>query len=162
MTRTRTSHLLDGSAPSKQPMCRGLALAAVATAAMVAVACSSATVINPGQGGSSGGGGGGGKGGNNTGASSGAGGGVIFTMTDAGVERPTGGNCGDGVMERNEGCDDGNTISGDGCSRICQVESNWNCPKEGQACENLAKCGNNILTSDETCDDGNTSSGDGC
>jgi fibro-slime domain len=134
-------------------------------AALAAGACSSAAVIQPGQGGSGGqGGGGGGIGGNTSGTTSGAGGLVIvMTTPDASaVDRPSGGNCGDGVIERNEGCDDGNTISGDGCSRICQVESNWNCPKEGQPCENLAKCGNSILTSDETCDDGNTVSGDGC
>jgi fibro-slime domain-containing protein len=113
----------------------------------------------------SGGQSGGSKGGNTSSTSSG-GGGVIISLTvpdaSARADRPSGGTCGDGVIERNEGCDDGNTISGDGCSRICQVESNWNCPKEGQPCENLAKCGNNILTSDETCDDGNTVDGDGC
>jgi len=133
-------------------------------AAMAGGACSSATVLDNGKGGSAGKSGGGGNGGGTSGTSSGAGGFVINTaLPDASsVDRPSGGNCGDGVMERNEGCDDGNTISGDGCSRICQVESNWYCPKEGQPCQNLAQCGNGILTSDETCDDGNTVSGDGC
>jgi fibro-slime domain-containing protein len=133
-------------------------------AAMTALACSSATVLDNGQGGTSGQGGGG-KGGTTSG-STGAGGGITINtaVPDANlsIDRPSGGSCGDGVIERNEGCDDGNTTSGDGCSRICQVESNWNCPKEGQPCENLAKCGNGILTSDETCDDGNTLDGDGC
>ncbi|HEX7500322.1 MAG TPA: DUF4215 domain-containing protein, partial [Polyangia bacterium] len=163
MTRTSTSHLLAGNAPSKQAKHRILALGVVA-AAMVAGSCSKASVVNPGEGASGGQGGGGGKGGNSPGG--GAGGGVTINtaIPDANlsVDRPGGGTCGDGVIERNEDCDDGNTISGDGCSRICQVESNWNCPKEGQPCENLAKCGNGKLTSDETCDDGNTESGDGC
>jgi cysteine-rich repeat protein len=163
MTRTSTSHLLFGSAPSKQAKHRILALGVVA-AAMVAVSCSSASVISSGEGGSNGQGGGGGIGGVTSGG--GAGGGVTINtaIPDANlsVDRPSGGTCGDGVIERNEGCDDGNTVSGDGCSRICQVESNWYCPQEGQPCQNLAKCGNGILTSDETCDDGNTVSGDGC
>jgi fibro-slime domain-containing protein len=139
-------------------------LVALSVAAMAAVSCSNATVVNPGQGGSSGQGGSGGKGGNTPGG--GAGGGITIntSVPDANLsaDRPGGGTCGDGIIERNEDCDDGNTASGDGCSRICQVESNWNCPKAGQPCENLAKCGNSILTSDETCDDSNTVSGDGC
>ena len=36
-------------------------------------------------------------------------------------ERPP--NCGDGVVDSDEECDDGNLSSGDGCSDICQVES---------------------------------------
>ncbi len=31
--------------------------------------------------------------------------------------------CGDGVLQAWEACDDGNTLSGDGCSRGCRVES---------------------------------------
>jgi cysteine-rich repeat protein len=31
--------------------------------------------------------------------------------------------CGDGVIAPGEECDDGNTLSGDGCSSVCQVES---------------------------------------
>ena len=108
----------------------------------------------------SGGGGIGGAGSTGSGA-----GGLIISITapDASsADRPGGGNCGDGVIERNEDCDDGNTVSGDGCSRICQVESNYECKTPGQPCENLAKCGNGHLTSDEICDDGNTLDGDGC
>ncbi len=165
MTSTKTSRLLAGSTPSKQPMPRGLALSVVALAALAAASCSSASVIDQGQGGTSGQGGGG-KAGNTSGNPGGAGGGITINTAvpdaNANVDRPGGGTCGDGVIERNESCDDGNTVSGDGCSRICQVESNWNCPQEGQPCQNLAKCGNGILTSDETCDDGNTVSGDGC
>jgi len=134
---------------------------AIGVAAMAVFSCSNASIIDNGQGGSHGPGG--------TGAGSGNGGGSsggftlpLPTVPDAGVDRPSGGSCGDGIIERNEGCDDGNTISGDGCSRICQVEANWYCPTEGEPCQNLAKCGNGILTSDEVCDDGNTNSGDGC
>lgn len=31
--------------------------------------------------------------------------------------------CGNGVIEEGEGCDDGNTVSGDGCSSTCQIEA---------------------------------------
>jgi fibro-slime domain-containing protein len=148
---------MGGNNPRRQ--CALLHLGAIA--ALIFAGCSSASIINSGQGGGAGQGtaGGGGKGGNGT--SSGAGG-FVLTLPDASADHPGGGNCGDGVIERNEDCDDGNTISGDGCSRICQVESNYQCKEQGKPCENLAQCGNGILTSDEICDDGNTVSGDGC
>ena len=57
--------------------------------------------------------------------------------------------CGDGIVNGNEQCDDGNTVSGDGCSSVCTKE--------------LGKCGDGIVdVATETCDDGNTVSGDGC
>jgi cysteine-rich repeat protein len=119
------------------------------------------------EGGSGGGGnkGGAGGNGNSSGSNGGSGGGLsisIPTIPDSGPDRPGGGQCGDGIIERAEQCDDGNTISGDGCSLSCQIEANYECPKEGEPCKNLAVCGNGILTSDETCDDGNTVDGDGC
>jgi cysteine-rich repeat protein len=45
-----------------------------------------------------------------------------------GAEGGTGGTgsnpvCGNGVVETGETCDDGNTVSGDGCSATCQVET---------------------------------------
>jgi cysteine-rich repeat protein len=54
--------------------------------------------------------------------------------------------CGNGILEFGEQCDDGNTIGGDGCNNICQIEA----------------CGNGILDVNEECDDGNNTSGDGC
>jgi cysteine-rich repeat protein len=44
-----------------------------------------------------------------------------------------------------ETCDDGNTVSGDGCNSECVLE-----------------CGNKVIDGQETCDDGNTIDGDGC
>ena len=133
---------------------------AIGVAAMAILSCSNASIIGNGQGGS-------GSLGANSGHAGGSGGSFTITIPstpDGGVDRPTTGkgSCGDGIIERNEGCDDGNTTSGDGCSRICQVEANWYCPQEGEPCQNLAQCGNGILTSDEVCDDHNTNSGDGC
>lgn len=36
-------------------------------------------------------------------------------------------NCGDNYVLSVQGCDDGNLISGDGCSSTCLVETNWRC-----------------------------------
>ncbi|MEE9294475.1 MAG: DUF4215 domain-containing protein, partial [Phycisphaerae bacterium] len=56
--------------------------------------------------------------------------------------------CGDAVLDAGEQCDDGNTVSGDGCDAICQDEF----------------CGDNIVNDspNEECDDGNTANSDGC
>jgi len=32
-------------------------------------------------------------------------------------------DCGDGIVQSDEQCDDGNMVSGDGCSAACVVES---------------------------------------
>ncbi len=61
--------------------------------------------------------------------------------------QPNAALCGDGTVDADEGCDDGNVVSGDGCSASCTVE---------------ALCGNGVLNAGETCDDGNAASGDGC
>ncbi|MBT8054868.1 MAG: hypothetical protein KJN69_13330 [Gammaproteobacteria bacterium] len=36
-------------------------------------------------------------------------------------------DCGNGMLDAGEQCDDGNTFFGDGCSSTCQVESGWIC-----------------------------------
>ncbi|MDH3685334.1 MAG: DUF4215 domain-containing protein [Myxococcales bacterium] len=54
--------------------------------------------------------------------------------------------CGDGVVDPVEECDDGNSIDGDGCTVDCVAEF----------------CGDGIQQSSEGCDDGNTVNGDGC
>jgi fibro-slime domain-containing protein len=70
--------------------------------------------------------------------------------------------CGDGIVAGTEQCDDGNMISGDGCSSLCQLEPNFVCPTPGAACVSTVKCGDGKVTGNETCDDGNAVSGDGC
>ncbi|CAK64889.1 unnamed protein product (macronuclear) [Paramecium tetraurelia] len=35
--------------------------------------------------------------------------------------------CGNGILEHLEECDDGNFINNDGCSNECQIENSWNC-----------------------------------
>jgi fibro-slime domain-containing protein len=71
-------------------------------------------------------------------------------------------NCGNGVVDPGEKCDDGNKVGNDGCTAICQVEDGWVCPPLGGACTRTQICGDGILQSPEQCDDGNTASGDGC
>ena len=64
------------------------------------------------------------------------------------LELPSLVECGNGIVEVLEGCDDGNTVNGDGCSATCQKEP--------------PRCGNGQVEVGEQCDDGNTVSGDGC
>ena len=54
--------------------------------------------------------------------------------------------CGNTALELGEGCDDGNTANGDGCSAACEAEI----------------CGDGIVVGGEECDDGNTLDSDGC
>lgn len=81
-----------------------------------------------------------------------------------------GGCCGNGVpTDAGENCDDGNTLSGDGCSSTCQTEicgdatcnageSCTSCPGDCGSC-----CGNRVIDVNESCDDGaNGDNTDGC
>ena len=92
--------------------------------------------------------------------------------------------CGDGIVDiaAGEQCDDGNKISGDGCSASCKTEGCGNgivdvalgerCDdgnnNDGDGCSADCKtnerCGNGIVDVElgEVCDDGNNTSGDGC
>ncbi|HEX3596475.1 MAG TPA: DUF4215 domain-containing protein, partial [Polyangiaceae bacterium] len=72
--------------------------------------------------------------------------------------------CGDGTISGDEQCDDGNSVPGDGCSGICQIEPGFRCPRAGSACVYSVKrtCGNGKIEGNEVCDDANTKSGDGC
>lgn len=60
-------------------------------------------------------------------------------------------DCGNGVVEPPEQCDDGNNNDDDGCNFACTIEK-----------EDDYVCGNGILEGVEDCDDGNTTDGDGC
>jgi cysteine-rich repeat protein len=92
--------------------------------------------------------------------------------------------CGDNVTEGMETCDDGNTVSGDGCSANCLIEDcgdgiltpdTEECDNDGandddpavNGCSttctcNAETCGDGVLGCSEQCDDGNTADGDGC
>jgi len=64
--------------------------------------------------------------------------------------------CGNGILEPGEQCDDGNERSGDGCSEQCLLDFSYRPPLITE------QCGNGILEPGEQCDDGNIRSGDGC
>ncbi len=68
--------------------------------------------------------------------------------------------CGDGFRDNPEACDDGNTLSGDGCNNNCTaVEMGYVCGFVGGTC--LAICGDNYQTTSEACDSANRANGDG-
>ncbi|MEZ4311432.1 MAG: DUF4215 domain-containing protein, partial [Polyangiaceae bacterium] len=69
--------------------------------------------------------------------------------------------CGNGIVEPTETCDDGNTVSGDGCSNLCQTQTGFTCAGNPSVCTAVV-CGNGVISGSETCDDGNTTAGDGC
>ncbi|MEK7756222.1 MAG: PQQ-dependent sugar dehydrogenase, partial [Planctomycetota bacterium] len=57
---------------------------------------------------------------------------------------PVGPVCGNNVVETGEQCDDGNALSGDGCSATCQVENG----PPNDACANALSIGNGAFTFD--------------
>jgi fibro-slime domain-containing protein len=71
--------------------------------------------------------------------------------------------CGNKMKEGSEQCDDGNLLTGDGCTPFCRLEPT--CPAAGGAC--TTPCGDGRLlpidkANGQVCDDGNTIDGDGC
>ncbi|MCY1061155.1 DUF4215 domain-containing protein [Nannocystis sp. SCPEA4] len=90
--------------------------------------------------------------------------------------------CGNGVMEGGEQCDDGNQVEGDGCEPTCvntpvcgngTVDPGEVCDDnntmDGDECSAdcltatpTAECGNGVTEPPEACDDGNQTPGDGC
>jgi cysteine-rich repeat protein len=58
--------------------------------------------------------------------------------------------CGNGKIEMDESCDDGNTLSGDGCSSACALEQGWDCVGAPSVCK--AVCGDGVINGSEVCD----------
>jgi fibro-slime domain-containing protein len=82
---------------------------------------------------------------------------------DGDVIEPVQGVCGNGVLEVDELCDDGNTNEDDGCSADCTTQDpDFDCSVVGQTCVNQVVCGSGLLEGEEVCDDGNEDDGDGC
>ena len=54
--------------------------------------------------------------------------------------------CGNGVLQINEECDDGNLLTDDGCDSVCVIEF----------------CGDGIAQASEECDDANLEDEDEC
>jgi cysteine-rich repeat protein len=68
--------------------------------------------------------------------------------------------CGNGVVDPDEECDDGNTRSNDGCSSSCKIDCYWmDCWPNPRP---VRVCGNGVVDPGEECDDGNLVRGDGC
>ncbi|MBQ9394163.1 MAG: DUF4215 domain-containing protein [Proteobacteria bacterium] len=61
--------------------------------------------------------------------------------------------CGNGVIDGDEACDDGNSKSKDGCSDECVIEDKYVCKEAGKPCI-LETCGNEVVDTGEDCDDG--------
>ncbi len=61
-------------------------------------------------------------------------------------------DCGNGIIETGEECDDGNKVDGDGCTANCELEPS------------VHGCGDGVVDAwlGEECDDGNIDNGDGC
>ena len=82
--------------------------------------------------------------------------------------------CGNGILEAGEGCDDNNANGNDGCSETCLVEDEQGpcssnavcasgiCNVVTDTCSENNACGNSVVDSAEGCDDGNILNGDGC
>jgi cysteine-rich repeat protein len=66
-------------------------------------------------------------------------------VCDHGVCIPA--SCGNGAIGPDEVCDDGNTVSGDGCRADCKK---------------IEMCGDGAVDEGEDCDDGNSNPADGC
>lgn len=59
-------------------------------------------------------------------------------------------NCGNGVIDAGEKCDDGQSppLDGDGCSSSCTIESGWTCSGEPSVCGGDTDCNSNCIISD--------------
>ncbi len=110
-----------------------------------------------------------------TGATGGTGTSTDTGGTDTGEKLP---ECGDGVLDEGEACDDGNMVPDDACTHLCElpvcgdgvVQAGESCDAgldngPGQPC--LAGCKSNVCGDGdkgpgEGCDDGNVLDGDAC
>jgi len=72
-------------------------------------------------------------------------------------------NCGNGIINSGENCDDRNTASNDGCNSACQQEPGYICVGTPSYCRPVHNpCGNGNPDAGEECDDKNTAGNDGC
>jgi cysteine-rich repeat protein len=71
-----------------------------------------------------------------------------FSPSDDNEETSVPPGCGNGVVDNDEVCDDGNNLNGDDCRADCL--------------QDFTLCGNGTIDAGEACDDGNRSDGDDC
>ena len=103
--------------------------------------------------------------------------GTNSTDTDTGDTGDTEGDCGNGILEADEECDDGNSTTSDGCTNACTLPfCGDGIVQVGEACDDandidddmctnacvLATCGNGVLDPGEECEDGDADPNDGC
>mgnify|MGYP002399958061 CR=1 FL=1 len=82
------------------------------------------------------------------------------TTADSSTGMP-GPQCGDGTLDTDETCDDGNDAGGDGCSATCAPETGFTCDDASPSvC--TATCGDGLVAGEEQCDDGDAGNDDGC
>jgi MYXO-CTERM domain-containing protein len=58
--------------------------------------------------------------------------------------------CGNNVLEASEGCDDGNNVDGDGCSKTCKVENSKACNATAPGTTGAASCASGICDAVDT------------
>jgi len=102
---------------------------------------------------------------------------AALTGTGTGTDITTVEFCGDGIVNDDEDCDDGNQVNTDECRNDCTlpvcgdgiVDAGEACDDGNQVntdeCRNdctLPVCGDGIVDPGEECDDGNDVNGDGC
>jgi len=103
-----------------------------------------------------------------------------FNSIDDTAQEPTPSECGDGVHDEMEQCDDGNIISEDGCNDTCMIEYCGDGTHQaglGEECDDgnmilgdgcggcvIEYCGDGFIDAllGEECDDGNETAEDGC
>ncbi len=119
------------------------------------------------------------------------GGGCSYCSSDCARVEIVGPKCGDGNVDANESCDDGNRVDADGCNNLCQktfcwdwavqawetcdngnsngVACNpwtWTCTYCSSSCDTQTvvwpRCGDGKVDAGESCDDGNSNNLDSC
>lgn len=84
-------------------------------------------------------------------------------VSNGGSDVAANSECGNGLLEPGELCDDGGKRDGDGCSADCLgQDEDYQCTEPGEECVKVVVCGSGVLEGDEICDDANAESGDGC
>jgi cysteine-rich repeat protein len=86
---------------------------------------------------------------------------IVYTLTPPAITEAIGctipAECGNRALEGAEGCDDGNTRAGDGCSTTCDVEDGWTCTEASPSvcrmlCRGPADCNDGNPCTSDICD----------